>query len=145
MIDTPYTPKASPARIRGEPASFPQLEVATEKPLRRAGGDLDYQRADCIDQSAARFRRSAASRADGLPLGDRLEGRSGRFWPVPFLQEPVTATITWRRKGNVRAYVLTNEGDRISQVVVKALPGGEGVSLQIDGKTPAFHWELIVE
>ncbi len=63
----------------------------------------------------------------------------------PFLQEPLIATINWRHKGRIRAFVLNNEGDRIGSVPVKALPGGDGVSLQIDGKTPAFHWELTVE
>ena len=45
----------------------------------------------------------------------------------------------------MRAYVLNNEGDRIAPVALEGLPGGEGVILKIDGKQPAFHWELTVD
>lgn len=63
----------------------------------------------------------------------------------PFLQEPVTATVVWHTKEKVRGFVLDNEGNRVAPVTLEALPGGDGVTLQIDGKTPAFHWELTVE
>ena len=63
----------------------------------------------------------------------------------PFLQEPVTAQVVWRRKGTVRAFVLDNDGERIDPVRLEPLAGGEGVSLRIDGNTAAFHWELTIE
>jgi hypothetical protein len=143
VIDTPHTQGVA-GWIRGEPAMFPPLEVATEN--RFAVLVATSVTSEPI-ASTNRLLVSAIARVE--PTGFRWAtgwkdevGDSGRS---PFLQEPVTATITWRRKGNVRAYVLSNEGDRLSEVAVKALPGGEGVSLQIDGKTPAFHWELTVE
>jgi hypothetical protein len=63
----------------------------------------------------------------------------------PFLQEPVEANIVWRRKGKIRAFVLDNTGARKEEVKLEALSGGDGVSLAIDGRTAAFHWELIAE
>ena len=63
----------------------------------------------------------------------------------PFLQEPVTARIVWRHKGPAKAFVLDNTGRRTGEAKLEPLPGGDGVSLVIDGKTAAFHWELISE
>jgi hypothetical protein len=53
--------------------------------------------------------------------------------------------VLWRRKGKIEAYVLDNDGKRIGSAHVETLAGSEGVSLAIDGKTAAFHWELTVE
>ncbi len=126
------------------PLAFPQLELSTENPFAVLVGYLDQQRADRLDEATAR-------------LGDRPVEPTGFRWVndwkrevadpghPPFLQEPVIATVTWRRKGRVRGFVVDNEGDRIAPAVLEALPGGEGVILKIDGKTPAFHWELTVE
>ena len=63
----------------------------------------------------------------------------------PFLQEPVFATVIWKRKGEVRCFVLNNDGERVAPVTLEGLPGGDGVKLSIDGKTAAFHWEFTVE
>ena len=63
----------------------------------------------------------------------------------PFLQEPVTARIVWRHKGPAKAFVLDNTGGRTGEAKLEPLPGGDGVSLVIDGKTAAFHWELTSE
>ena len=61
----------------------------------------------------------------------------------PLLQEPVEATVIWRRQGNIKAFVLDNNGTRVSEVKLK--PAADGVELAIDGSHPAFHWELVVE
>jgi hypothetical protein len=63
----------------------------------------------------------------------------------PFLQEPVRARVTWRHKGSASGFVLDNEGKRTGQVKLDPLKNGQGHTLLIDGKTAAFHWELIVE
>jgi hypothetical protein len=63
----------------------------------------------------------------------------------PILQEPVVARIVWRRKGAVRGFVLDNEGKRGDPAPLVPLKGAQGVVLAIDGKSAAFHWELIVE
>ena len=63
----------------------------------------------------------------------------------PFLQEPVVATVTCAGKDACDATSLTTKCAAISPVALEGLPGGEGVTLKIDGKTPAFHWEFTVE
>jgi hypothetical protein len=143
VVDTPYTQGVA-GWIRGETASFPQLEIATENRFA-----VLVATSISAEPIASTNRLLVSAIAQVQPTGFRWAtgwkrevADPGR---PPFLQEPVIATIHWRRKGKVRAYVLTNEGDRIRPVPVKALPGGEGVSLEIDGKTPAFHWELTVE
>jgi hypothetical protein len=143
LFDTPFTQGAA-GWIGRETASFPQLELKTENPFAvLAATSISSEPI----ASTNRLLVSAIARVE--PTGFRWA--SGWKREVadpgrpPFLQEPVTATIIWRRKGNVRAYVLTNEGERIGPVTLEGLPGGEGVILRIDGKPPAFHWELVVE
>ena len=63
----------------------------------------------------------------------------------PLLQEPVSAQVAWRRKAKIQAYALNNSGERLGPAKTEPLPGGEGVTLVIDGKTPVFHWELTAE
>src|SRR5262249_54962038 len=63
----------------------------------------------------------------------------------PFLQEPVTARVVWRRKGSVRAFALNNAGERTGPAQLETLPGDKGVALNLDGMAPGFHWELLAE
>ena len=142
-FDTPYTQGAA-GWIRGETASFPQLELSTDNPFA-----VLVATSISTEPIASTRRLLVSAIAHVEPTGfrwvngwKREVASPGR---PPFLQEPVIATITWRRKGEIRGYVLNNEGDRLSRVPLEALPGGEGVILRIDGKTPAFHWELTVE
>jgi hypothetical protein len=48
-------------------------------------------------------------------------------------------------KGPVHAHVLNNAGERVGVAKLERLTGGEGYALVIDGKTAAFHWELIAD
>ena len=63
----------------------------------------------------------------------------------PFLQEPVSATVVWRHKGKVRAFVLDNTGARTQEVEARDNSRTRHRLATIDGKTAAFHWELIAE
>ena len=64
----------------------------------------------------------------------------------PLLQEPVFGRISWRRKGTIKGYVLDNTGaSGLEPAKLEPLPDGAGVSLVIDARTAAFHWELAVE
>jgi len=63
----------------------------------------------------------------------------------PFLQEPVFARVSWRRKGKIQAYLLDNTGQRIGTAKTEPMAGGEGTTLVIDAARPAFHWELVAE
>jgi hypothetical protein len=142
-FETPFTQGAA-GWIRGETASFPQLELSTENPFA-----VLVATSISTEPIASTKRLLVSAIAHVEPTGFRWV--SGWKREVadpgrpPFLQEPVTATVVWRRKGTVRCYVLNNEGDRVSPVPLEGLPDGEGVVLKIDGKTPAFHWEFTVE
>jgi hypothetical protein len=61
----------------------------------------------------------------------------------PLLAEPVKGTVTWRRKGTIKAYALDNNGNRLGPA--KLRPSDDGATLVLDGSDPAFHWELILE
>jgi hypothetical protein len=41
--------------------------------------------------------------------------------------------------------VLNNAGERIGPAKVEPLPDAAGVTLVVDGKSPAFHWELTAQ
>ena len=82
----------------------------------------------------------------GFRWVDSLETRGRRPRPAPVL----AGTGRRRRSsGGERdkcgPSCSTTTGDRIGRCRSRHLPGGDGVSLQIDGKTAAFHWELMVE
>jgi hypothetical protein len=143
LFDTPFTQGAA-GWIGGEQASFAHLELSTDNLFAvLAATSISSEPIATTD----RLLVSAIARVE--PTGFRWVNGWRRELAdpgrPPFLQEPVTATITWRRKGNVRAYALTNEGERIGPVALEALPRGEGVILRIDSKTATFHWELTVE
>ena len=61
----------------------------------------------------------------------------------PLLQEPVKGSVTWRRKGNIAAYALDNNGKRLGPATVKV--GDGGTSLILDSATSALHFEMIAE
>jgi len=143
VIDTPYTQGAA-GWIGGQTASLSSLDLATNNPFAVL---VATSISDEPIHTTKRLLVSAVARVE--PTGYRWVNTWKREVAdpgrPPFLQEPVTARIVWRRKGTVRAYVLDNEGERIRSVPVDTLKGGQGVSLVIDGKTAAFHWELTVE
>jgi hypothetical protein len=130
--------------MRGETASFPQLEFSTQSPFAvlvatSISTEPISSTKRLLVSAIGQVQPTALRWANGWKREVADPGRP------PFLQEPITATITWRRKGNIQAFALNNEGDRTGAVNLETLRGGEGVILQIDGKTPAFHWELTVE
>jgi hypothetical protein len=44
----------------------------------------------------------------------------------------------------VRAFALDNTGARIGPARIEVLPGSQGVALDLDGRRPGFHWEIVV-
>ena len=142
-FDTPYTQGAA-GWIRGETASFPQLDFSTDNTF------AVLVATSISDEPIASTKRLLVSAIGNVvPKGFRWANEWKREVAEPghppFLQEPVTATVVWRRKGTIRGYVLDNQGERVAPVTLEALKGGDGVTLQIDASTPAFHWELTVE
>ncbi len=61
----------------------------------------------------------------------------------PLLVEPVKGTVTWLRKGNVKAYLLDNDGKRLGPAKTKV--DTEGTSLLLDGSTASVQFEMVVE
>ncbi len=62
---------------------------------------------------------------------------------APLLMEPIEASVTWKHKGNIKAYALDATGKRLAEV--KLVDTGEGVKLVLDGKQTVMHWELVNE
>jgi len=143
LIDTPYTQGAA-GWIGGESVSATNLDFVTENPFAVLAAT---SMSDAPLATTKRLLVSAIARVE--PTGFRWVDSWKREVADPgrplFLQEPVTAQVVWHRKGLVRAYVLDNTGARTREVPLEKLKGGEGVSLLIDGKTAAFHWELTAD
>ena len=143
LIDTPYTQGVA-GWIGGEPVSLPHLDFTTENPF------AVLVATSISDEPIATSKRllvSAIARVEptGFRWVDSWKREVADPGRPPFLQEPVSARVVWRHKGRVRAFVLDNTGARTGEVKLETLPGRDAVSLSIDGKTAAFHWELIAE
>jgi hypothetical protein len=61
----------------------------------------------------------------------------------PLLHEGLKAKVAWKHEGSIKGYALDNTGARIGPATVEKVEGG--ARLVIDGRTPALHWELVVE
>jgi hypothetical protein len=61
----------------------------------------------------------------------------------PLLVEPIKGTVTWLRKGSVKAYALDNDGKRLGPAKTKA--SDDGTTLVLDGATASVHFEMVVE
>jgi hypothetical protein len=143
LLDTPYT-QGIAGWIGGETTSFTHMDFTTENPF-------SVLLATSISHepiaTSKRILVSAIARIEptGFRWVDSWKREVADPGRPPFLQERVSARIVWRHKGRVRAYVLDNTGARAGGAKLETLPGGDGVSLPIDGKTAAFHWELVAE
>jgi hypothetical protein len=143
LIDTPYT-QGVVGWVEGEPASFAHLDFETNDSF------AVLVATSVSDQPIATTKRllvSAIARVEptGIRWVDSWKREVADPGRPPFLQEPVAARIVWRHKGTAKAFVLDNTGGRTGEAKLEPLPGGDGVSLVIDGKTAAFHWELTSE
>ena len=143
FIDTPYT-QGIAGWLGIETASFTHLDFTTQNPFAVL---IATSLSDEPIASSKRLLVSAIARVEptGIRWVDSWKREIASPGRPPFLQEPVTARVVWRRKGNVRAFVLDNTGARAGEAKLEKLPGREGVSLLIDGKTAAFHWEFVAE
>ena len=142
-IDTAYT-QGIAGWVEGESASLANLDFETDNSF------AVLIASSLSNQPIATTKRllvSAIVRVEptGFRWVDSWKREVADPGRPPFLQEPVSAKIVWRRKGVVRAFVLDNNGARTGEAKLEPLPGGDGVSLYIDGKTAAFHWELTAE
>jgi hypothetical protein len=142
-VDTPYT-QGLAGWIGGRSASFPTLKVAS-------GTTFAVVVASSVgDQPIEGARRLLVSVVGqvgptGLRWVDPWRREVADPGRPPFLQQPVEARVEWLKKGPVKGYVLDNAGNRVGPARLEPLGGGQGVALVVDGRVPAFHWELVVE
>jgi hypothetical protein len=143
VIETPYT-QGIAGWIGSEPAAFPSLDVSSDTPFAVVVASSASQ---APISSTTRLLVTAVGRVEptGFRWVDRFKREVADPGRPPFLQEPVLARVAWRRKGTIKGYMLNNAGERIGPAKLEALPDTAGVTLIVDGKTPAFHWELSVE
>jgi hypothetical protein len=143
VLDTPYT-QGIVGWIGRQPTSFAHLDFMTDNPFAVL---IATSISEEPIATSKRLLVSAIARVDptGFRWVDSWKREVADPGRPPFLQEPVSARVVWRHKGKVRAFVLDNTGARIDEVKLDTLPGRDGVSISIDGKTAAFHWELIAE
>jgi hypothetical protein len=143
LFDTPYTQGVA-GWFGGEPISFASLDLLTDNPF------AVLVATSISDEPIATTNRllvSAIARVEptGFRWVDPWKREVADPGRPPFLQEPVVATVIWAKKGAVRAYTLDNTGKRTGRVPIERLQSGDGYRLRIDGKTAAFHWELVAE
>jgi hypothetical protein len=142
-IETPFT-QGLAGWVGGRSASFPELKVS-------ADSNFAVVVASSVGPepiaTSKRLLVTAIGRVEptGFRWVDPWHRNAADPGRPPFLQQPVEARVEWLRKGPVKAYVLDNSGKRVGPARVESLAGGEGVALVVDGRTAAFHWELVVE
>jgi hypothetical protein len=142
-IETPYT-QGIAGWWNGEPASLSNLDVATDNPFAVAVASSVGPEPIA---TAGRLLVTAIGRVEptGFRWVDRWRREVADPGSPPFLQEPIFARVSWRRKGKIQAYVLNNAGERVGAAKLEPMAGGEGMTLVIDAARPAFHWELVAD
>jgi hypothetical protein len=143
VIDTPHT-QALAGWSGGQPASTEHLEFSTDTVFAvLAASSIGPEPI----ATAKRLLVSAVARVEptGLRWVNSWKYEVANPGRPPFLQEPVEATIVWRRTGNVRGFALDQTGRRVGPAKLEVLSGNRGVALKIDGRTAGFHWELVAE
>ncbi|GAC1463878.1 MAG: hypothetical protein NVSMB9_01870 [Isosphaeraceae bacterium] len=141
LIDSPYT-QGFAGWPGGESVSCPDLTVDLENPY-------GVVVASSVGPEPIALTKRLLVTAIGriTPTGFRWvdEWRREMADPgrPPLLQEPLKATITWKREGTVQAYALDNNGTRIGPAKMKRTE--EGTTLVLDGTLPSLHFELVVE
>ncbi len=142
VVDTPYT-QALAGWAGGKPERFDHLDLAIENPM--AVLAVSSIGPEPI-ATAKRLLVTAVARVEptGFRWVDAWRHAVADPGRPPFLSEPVRARVVWRHQGPVRGFVLNNAGERVGPARLEALPGGQGVALDLDGSRPGFHWELVV-
>jgi len=143
VIDTPFT-QGMAGWFGGESITFPNLDVSSDNPfavvVASAVGPEPIP-------TAKRLLVTVVGRVQptGFRWVDRFRRAVADPGRPPFLQEPVSARVVWRRNGKISGHVLNNAGERIGPAKLETLADNAGAALIIDAHTPAFHWELTAE
>ncbi len=143
VIDTPFT-QGMAGWFGGESITFPNLDVSSDSPF--AVVVASAVGAEPIP-TARRLLVTVVGRVQptGFHWVDRFKREVADPGRPPFLQEPVSARVVWRRRGKISGYVLDNAGERLGPAKLETLAGNAGAALIVDAHTPAFHWELTAE
>jgi hypothetical protein len=141
VIDTPYT-QGLAGWPGPEPAEFETLQVKIDQPY---GVVIVSSAGKQPIAGSNRLLVTAIARVEptGYRWVDTWKREVADPGRPPLLQEPVVARVRWRRKGNIKAHALDNNGARAVSVTLETVD--DGVVLNILGNTPTFHWELVVE
>jgi len=140
-IDTPFT-QAIAGWSESEPARFETLTIEPITPYNVVA--VSSMTRDPIATSQ-RLLVTAVARVEptGFQWVDEWRREVANPGLPPLLQEPVRARVVWRRAGTVRAYALDSNGNRAGPVAVEK--NGNGQQMDIDGRLPSMHWEMVVE
>ncbi len=143
VIDTPHTQGVA-GWLGGEATTLANLEVSTDNPFAVVVASSVGPEPIA---TAKRLLVTAIARVQptGFSWVDRWKREVADPGRPPLLQEPVFASVVWRRKGKIEAYAINNSGERTGPAKIEPMPGGEGGRLVIDAKTPVLHWELTAE
>jgi hypothetical protein len=141
VIDTPYT-QGLAGWPGPEPAEFDNLQVKIDQPY---GAVVVSSAGKAPIASTNRLLVTAIARVEptGYRWVDAWKRDVADPGRPPLLQEPVVARVRWRRKGNVKAHALDNNGARAVPVTLETVE--DGVVLNILGNSPTLHWELVIE
>lgn len=140
-IDTPYT-QGLAGWPNDQPANFEEIQVATDNPYAVVVASSATSKPIA---TTSRLLVTAVARVQptGFRWTDEWRREVADPGRSPLIQEPVRAKVFWRRKGNVKAYPLDNNGIRGPAVRLEVT--SDGVRLAIPGTTSTMHWELVVE
>jgi hypothetical protein len=141
VVATPHT-HALAGWAGRRPATFEALTIESDSPY--AAVAVSSLGPEPIAE-AGRLLVTAVARVEptGLRYVDGLHHEVADPGHPPLLVEPVRARVTWKRRGTVRAFALDNAGKRLDAVPLER--DGDGVRLEIDGRIPSIHWELVVD
>lgn len=143
VVNTPFTQGIS-GWFQDESESLGSIDISTRNPFAvivssSVTPEPIAQTKRLLVTAIARLQPTGFRWVDGFKRDVADPGQA------PLLQEPVTARVVWRRSGKIKAYTLNNAGERVGKVKLEPLDGDKGVALDLDGRTAAFHWELVVE
>jgi hypothetical protein len=141
VIDTQYT-QGLAGWPGPEPAEFENLQVKIDQPY---GVVVVSSAGKAPIAGSNRLLVTAIARVEptGYRWVDTWKRDVADPGRAPLLQEPVVARVRWRRKGNIKAHGLDNNGARAFPMTLETVD--DGVVLNIVGNSPTFHWELVVE
>ncbi len=143
VIDTPYT-QCLAGWISDEAASLADVDLSTDAPyavlaVSSATPKPIAESNRILVTVVGRVEPTGIQYVDGWK---RLVADPGR---PPFQYEPIRARVRLRKPGAHRAFFLDSSGRRAGPAKLDRAPDGEGYILEIDGKTPALHWELVAD